>query len=181
MDPVLGGTNGSKTFDRGSDGAVIPAVRNVAPAINGATLRLTLDPTSSGSSRVRSTPPRPLPGPSGSRRSSPTPRRVRCWRWPTTRPSTRRGRFPAARRQSRQPCGDHPVRAGVGEQDHHRGGSDRVRRDPARDHTPGARLHPDGRCDREGRVGARHGAVHHGRNLRQIVERRHPDAGAQGR
>ncbi|HNP58966.1 MAG TPA: penicillin-binding protein 2 [Gordonia sp. (in: high G+C Gram-positive bacteria)] len=44
MDSVLGGTNGSKTFDRGSDGAVIPgSARNVAPAINGATLRLTLD------------------------------------------------------------------------------------------------------------------------------------------
>ncbi|WP_228460788.1 peptidoglycan D,D-transpeptidase FtsI family protein [Gordonia crocea] len=44
MDSVLGGTNGSKTYDRGSDGAIIPgSARNVAPAINGATVRLTLD------------------------------------------------------------------------------------------------------------------------------------------
>ncbi|NNG98504.1 peptidoglycan D,D-transpeptidase FtsI family protein [Gordonia araii] len=44
MDSVLGGTNGSKTFDRGSDGAIIPgSARNVHPAINGATIRLTLD------------------------------------------------------------------------------------------------------------------------------------------
>ncbi|MFT3900331.1 MAG: penicillin-binding protein 2 [Gordonia sp. (in: high G+C Gram-positive bacteria)] len=44
MESVLGGTNGSKTFDRGSDGAIIPgSARNVHPAINGATIRLTLD------------------------------------------------------------------------------------------------------------------------------------------
>ncbi|GAA3038097.1 penicillin-binding protein 2 [Gordonia defluvii] len=44
MDSVLGGTNGSKTYDRGSDGAIIPgSARNVASAINGATIRLTLD------------------------------------------------------------------------------------------------------------------------------------------
>ncbi|QKT07584.1 penicillin-binding protein 2 [Gordonia sp. X0973] len=44
MDSVLGGTNGSKTFDRGSDGAIIPgSARNVHPALNGATVRLTLD------------------------------------------------------------------------------------------------------------------------------------------
>ncbi|GAC69549.1 peptidoglycan synthase FtsI [Gordonia soli NBRC 108243] len=44
MDSVLAGTNGSKTYDRGSDGAVIPgSTRNVHPAINGSTVRLTLD------------------------------------------------------------------------------------------------------------------------------------------
>lgn len=44
MDSALGGTNGSKTFDRGSDGAIIPgSARNVHPAINGATVRLTID------------------------------------------------------------------------------------------------------------------------------------------
>ncbi|MFT4201998.1 peptidoglycan D,D-transpeptidase FtsI family protein [Gordonia sp. (in: high G+C Gram-positive bacteria)] len=44
MDSVLAGTNGSKTFDRGSDGAIIPgSARNVHPAINGAAIRLTLD------------------------------------------------------------------------------------------------------------------------------------------
>ncbi|MGW0036065.1 peptidoglycan D,D-transpeptidase FtsI family protein [Gordonia sp. NPDC003376] len=44
LDSILAGTNGSRTYDRGSDGAVIPgSTRNVHPAINGATVRLTLD------------------------------------------------------------------------------------------------------------------------------------------
>lgn len=38
LDSVLAGTDGSKTYDRGSDGAIIPgSTRNVHPAINGAT------------------------------------------------------------------------------------------------------------------------------------------------
>ena len=44
LEPVLGGTDGSRTYDRGSDGAVIPgSTRNVHPAINGKTVRLTID------------------------------------------------------------------------------------------------------------------------------------------
>ncbi|MGV9826213.1 peptidoglycan D,D-transpeptidase FtsI family protein [Gordonia sp. NPDC003429] len=44
LDSTLAGTDGSKTYDRGSDGAVIPgSTRNVHPAINGATVRLTID------------------------------------------------------------------------------------------------------------------------------------------
>ncbi|NMO03327.1 penicillin-binding protein 2 [Gordonia sp. TBRC 11910] len=44
MDSVLAGTNGSTTYDRGSDGAIIPgSTRNVHPAINGATVALTID------------------------------------------------------------------------------------------------------------------------------------------
>lgn len=44
LDSVLAGTNGSKTVDRGSDGAVIPgSTRNVHPAINGKTVKLTID------------------------------------------------------------------------------------------------------------------------------------------
>ncbi|MDL9944408.1 penicillin-binding protein 2 [Gordonia sp. ABSL11-1] len=44
LDSALAGTNGSKTYDRGSDGAIIPgSTRNVHPAINGATVRLTID------------------------------------------------------------------------------------------------------------------------------------------
>ncbi|AZG43700.1 peptidoglycan D,D-transpeptidase FtsI family protein [Gordonia insulae] len=44
LDSTLAGTNGSKTYDRGSDGAIIPgSTRNVHPAINGATVRLTID------------------------------------------------------------------------------------------------------------------------------------------
>ncbi|GAB90401.1 peptidoglycan synthase FtsI [Gordonia rhizosphera NBRC 16068] len=44
MDSALAGTDGSKTYDRGSDGATIPgSTRNVHPAINGATVRLTID------------------------------------------------------------------------------------------------------------------------------------------
>ncbi|MFW0792881.1 penicillin-binding protein 2 [Gordonia sp. CPCC 205515] len=44
LDSVLAGTNGSKTYDRGSDGAVIPgSTRNVHPALNGAAVRLTID------------------------------------------------------------------------------------------------------------------------------------------
>ncbi|GAA1482890.1 D,D-transpeptidase PbpB [Gordonia sinesedis] len=44
LDSTLAGTNGSTTYDRGSDGAIIPgSTRNVHPAINGSTVRLTLD------------------------------------------------------------------------------------------------------------------------------------------
>lgn len=44
LDSTLAGTNGSKTYDRGSDGAVIPgSTRNVHPALNGANVRLTID------------------------------------------------------------------------------------------------------------------------------------------
>ncbi|WP_277834481.1 peptidoglycan D,D-transpeptidase FtsI family protein [Speluncibacter jeojiensis] len=44
MDSTLAGTNGSRTYDRGSDGAVIPgSVRDVQPAINGSTVQLTID------------------------------------------------------------------------------------------------------------------------------------------
>ncbi|MEO9327593.1 peptidoglycan D,D-transpeptidase FtsI family protein [Gordonia aurantiaca] len=44
LDALLSGTDGSRTYDRGSDGAIIPgSMRNVHPAINGATVRLTLD------------------------------------------------------------------------------------------------------------------------------------------
>ncbi|MXP21115.1 cell division protein FtsI [Gordonia sp. HNM0687] len=44
LDSTLAGTDGSKTYDRGSDGAVIPgSTRNVHPAINGAAVRLTID------------------------------------------------------------------------------------------------------------------------------------------
>ncbi|SIS20598.1 peptidoglycan D,D-transpeptidase FtsI family protein [Williamsia sterculiae] len=44
MDSVLAGTGGSQTYDRGSDGAVIPgSTRNVHPAVNGANVELTID------------------------------------------------------------------------------------------------------------------------------------------
>ncbi|EON31702.1 Peptidoglycan glycosyltransferase [Gordonia terrae C-6] len=44
LDSILSGTDGSRTYDRGSDGAIIPgSMRNVHPALNGATVRLTLD------------------------------------------------------------------------------------------------------------------------------------------
>ncbi len=44
MDSILAGTDGSTTYDRGSDGAIIPgSTRNVHPAINGASVRLTID------------------------------------------------------------------------------------------------------------------------------------------
>lgn len=44
MDSVLAGTDGSITYDRGSDGVVIPgSYRNRHEAVNGATVQLTLD------------------------------------------------------------------------------------------------------------------------------------------
>lgn len=44
LDPVLAGTDGSRTYDRGSDGAVIPGSwRDQQPAIDGSTVELTLD------------------------------------------------------------------------------------------------------------------------------------------
>ncbi|MGC4934963.1 peptidoglycan D,D-transpeptidase FtsI family protein [Gordonia sp. DT30] len=44
LDSALAGTDGSRTYDRGSDGATIPgSTRNVHPAIDGATVQLTID------------------------------------------------------------------------------------------------------------------------------------------
>ena len=44
LDSLLAGTNGSRTYDRGSDGAIIPgSVRDEFPASDGKTVRLTLD------------------------------------------------------------------------------------------------------------------------------------------
>ncbi len=44
LDSVLAGTNGTETFDRGRDGAVIPgSKRNVHPAVDGKTVHLTID------------------------------------------------------------------------------------------------------------------------------------------
>ncbi|WP_435832754.1 peptidoglycan D,D-transpeptidase FtsI family protein [Nocardia vinacea] len=44
LDSVLAGTNGSQTYDRGSDGAVIPGSwRDKQPAMNGNAVELTLD------------------------------------------------------------------------------------------------------------------------------------------
>lgn len=44
MDSVLSGTDGSRTYDRGSDGAVIPgSPRNLHPSVDGGTVELTLD------------------------------------------------------------------------------------------------------------------------------------------
>ncbi|WP_233531315.1 penicillin-binding protein 2 [Antrihabitans sp. YC2-6] len=44
LDSVLAGTNGSETYDRGSDGAVIPGSwRDKQPAVDGSAVELTLD------------------------------------------------------------------------------------------------------------------------------------------
>ncbi len=44
LDPVLAGTSGTETFDQGRDGVMIPgSKRNVHPAEDGQTVRLTLD------------------------------------------------------------------------------------------------------------------------------------------
>ena len=44
MDAELAGTDGSVTYDRGSDGVVIPgSYRNQHQAVNGATIQLTID------------------------------------------------------------------------------------------------------------------------------------------
>lgn len=44
LDSVLSGTDGSVTYDRGSDGVVIPgSYRNRHRAVNGSTVQLTLD------------------------------------------------------------------------------------------------------------------------------------------
>lgn len=44
MDSILSGTDGSRTYDRGSDGAVIPgSSRNLHPSVDGGTVELTID------------------------------------------------------------------------------------------------------------------------------------------
>ncbi len=44
LDSVLAGTDGSVTYDRGSDGVVIPgSYRNRHDAVNGSTVQLTID------------------------------------------------------------------------------------------------------------------------------------------
>ena len=130
LDASLAGTDGSLTYDRGSDGVVIPgSYRNRHR--RGRRFDGPADP------RRRHPVLRPAAGAAGqersparrtSRRSCWTRKPVRCWRCRTTTRSTRRqdiGRQGESR--AGQPAGVVAVRAGFGEQDRHRRLGDRVR------------------------------------------------------
>ncbi len=91
LDAVLAGTDGSVTYDRGSDGVVIPgSYRNRHKAVHGSTVVLTLDNDIQFYVQQQVQQAKNLSGLTTSRPSSWTPRPARCSRWPTTTPSTRR-------------------------------------------------------------------------------------------
>ncbi len=109
-DAKLAGTDGSVTYDRGSDGVVIPgSYRNRHDAVDGSTVH--------AHPRRRHPVLRPAAGAAGPRpvglaRTCPpwcwTPRPARCWRWPTTTPSTRRQDIGSQDdREARQPARCH--------------------------------------------------------------------------
>ena len=158
LDAVLAGTDGSVTYDRGSDGVVIPgSYRNRHDAVNGSTVHAdhrrrhpVLRPAAGAAGQGRSPAPRTSP------RWCWTPKPVRCWRCRTTTRSTRRQDIGRQERPADgQPVGVLAVRAGLGEQDRHRGVRDRVRADQSRRGAAGARLDRHGRRHGRRRLGAR--------------------------
>ena len=80
-----------------------------------------------------------------------------------------------------QPGGVLPVRARFGEQDRHRLVGDRVRADQSRRGAAGAGHDQHGRGHRARRMGPRRDALHDDRGVREILQRRHADAGAARR
>ena len=99
LDATLAGTDGSVTYDRGSDGVVIPgSYRNRHDAVNGSTVQLTLDDDIQFYVQQQVQQAKNASGAEAtSRRSCWTRKPVRCWRCRTTTRSTR-ARTSAARR-----------------------------------------------------------------------------------
>ena len=168
MDSMLSGTDGSITYDRGSDGVVIPgSYRNKHDAVNGSTVQLTLDDDiqfyvqqqvqqakdASGAKNV-----------SAVVLDAKTGEVLAMSNDNTFDPSQDIGT--AGRQADGQPGGHLAVRAGIGEQDRHRLLGDRVRPVQPRRGAVGARLHRHGRGQRARRVGPRRDALHHHRRVR---------------
>ena len=114
MDSVLAGTDGSVTYDRGSDGVVIPgSYRNRHDAVDGSTVQLTIDDDIQYHVQQQVQQARTPPAPRTCRPSCWTPRPVKCWRCPTTTRSIR-ARTSAVRRIGRWATSRCPRRSNQG-------------------------------------------------------------------
>ena len=171
------------TYDRGSDGVVIPgSYRNRHDAVDGSTVQLTIDDDIQFYVQQQVQQAKDLSGAknvSAVVLDAKTGEVLAMANDNTFDPSQDIGS--AGGPATGQPAGVLAVRAGFGEQDHHRVVGHRVRPVQPRRGAAGARLDRHGRRHRARRVGSRRDAVHDHRGVREVVQRRHPDAGAAGR
>ena len=179
MDAELAGTDGSITYERGSDGVVIPgSYRNQHKAANGSTVQLTIDDDIQFYVQQQVQQAKNL---SGARNVSAVVLDAKSGEVlamsndTTFDPSQDIGR--QGNKQMGNPAGHVPVRTGVGEQGRHGRLGNRVRAQQSRRGAAGARLDQHGRGHRARRVESRRGAVHHHRRVREVVQRRRADAG----
>ena len=168
MDAMLAGTDGSVTYDRGSDGVVIPgSYRNRHDAVNGSTVQLTLDDDIQFYVQQQVQQAKDLSGAknvSAVVLDAKTGEVLAMSNDNTFDPSQDIGR--QENRELGNLAGVVAVRAGLGEQDHHRLVGHRVRAVQPRRGAAGARLDRHGRRHRPRRLGARRDAVHHHRRVR---------------
>ena len=168
LDAKLAGTDGSVTYDRGSDGVVIPgSYRNRHDAVDGSTIQLTIDDDIQFYVQQQVQQAKNLSGAknvSAVVLDAKTGEVLAMSNDNTFDPSQDIGR--QEDRELGNLVGVLTVRAGLGEQDHHRVVGDRVRPDEPRRGAAGARLDRHGRRHRARRVGPRRDAVHHHRRLR---------------
>lgn len=129
MDSTLAGTDGSETYDRGSDGAVIPGSwRDKQPAVNGSGVELTIDSDLQFYVQQQVQIAKDKSAQRTLRLWSWTPRRDRCWPCPTTAPSTPQSASTRTRRQPKWAIRRSVRRSSrIGEQDRHRSSGHRGR------------------------------------------------------
>ena len=156
LDAKLAGTDGSVTYDRGSDGVVIPgSYRNRHDAVDGSTVQLTIDDDIQFYVQQQVQQAKDLSGAknvSAVVLDAKTGEVLAMANDNTFDPSQDIGR--QDRPRTGQPLGVLAVRAGLGEQDHHRGLGHRVRADQSRRGAAGARLHRHGRRHRRATRGS---------------------------
>ena len=183
LDAVLAGTDGSVTYDRGSDGVVIPgSYRNRHDAVDGSTVKLTLDDDIQFYVQQQVQQAKDLSGAknvSAVVLDAKTGEVLAMANDNTFDPSQDIGR--QEDRQLGNPSVSSPYEPGSVNKivtaasviEYGLSNPDEVLQ------VPGSDRH--GRGHRQRCVGARHDALHHHRHLREVVQRRHADAGAADR
>ena len=179
LDAVLSGTDGSITYDRGSDGVVIPgSYRNRHDSVDGSTVMLTLDDDIQFYVQQQVQQAKDLSGAknvSAVVLDSKTGEVLAMANDNTFDPSQDIGR--QENRELGNPAVSSPYEPGSVNKiitaasviEYGLTNPDEVLQVPGDDR--------HGRGHRRRRVGARHDAVHHHRHLREVLQRRHADAG----